>query len=106
MVPAGPKSYMKRLLSAIDAMLAAEKEQGVEGNVKITNCWTSGLTKPLGPNPAGKSTIYAPFQTMENWIKDPSLVEYKPKTVSSAEELAKVIDSRWVHCMNAQIPWK
>jgi hypothetical protein len=97
------EKQMKMLLSAIDAMLAAEKEQGVEGTVKITSCWTSGLSTPLGPNPYG-TTIWGPFTTVENWIKDTSLVDYTPKTVSM-DEFTKAIDSRWVHCMNVQIPW-
>lgn len=92
---------VKRIISAVDGLLAAEKELGVKGTVNLTSCFTTAITKPLGPGP---SSIYHGFNSMENWIKNTSLVDYKPRS-GTIEELAKAIDSRWVHCINAQIPW-
>jgi len=38
-------------------------------------------------------------------MQTPALVEYTPRSGSMAD-LAKELDSRWVHCINAQIPWE
>merc|ERR1719251_128596 len=42
---------------------------------------------------------------MDMWIKTPTLVDYTPRS-GSAAELAGELDRRWVHCVNAQIPWE
>lgn len=98
-----PKQQVLRIISAVDGLIAAEKSQNVKSTVKLTSCFTTALASPLG---GGDNTIYHGFSSMENWIKQPSLVDYTPESVGSATDLAKEIDRRWIHCMNAQIPWK
>lgn len=94
---------IKRIISAVDGLLAAEQKAGVQGHVNLTSCFTTALAQPLG---GGPSTIYHGFSSMEAWLKDTSLVDYKPRSKASLLDLAQDIDSRWVHCMNAQIPWR
>ena len=48
--------------------------------------------------------MYHGFSSIEAWIKNPGLVPYTPRSMTTAQ-LAAAIDSRWVHCANAQIPW-
>lgn len=94
--------YVKRIVSAVDGLLAAEQDQGVKGNVNLTNCFTEGTAKPLGND---SPSVYHGFSSMEAWIKDPSLIDYVPKSTPSLTALAREVDLRWVHCVNAQVPW-
>jgi len=94
--------YIKRIVSAVDGLLAAEQSQGVKGNVNLTNCFTEGTAKPLGND---SPSVYHGFSSMEAWIKDPSLIDYVPKSTPSLTALAREVDLRWVHCVNAQVPW-
>jgi hypothetical protein len=94
---------VKRLISAMDGMFKAEQMRNVQGTVNLTSCFTTAMATPLG---GGKDTIYHGFTSMENWIKNTSLVDYQPRSAATAQELAKEIDRRWIHCINAQIPWK
>ena len=48
--------------------------------------------------------MYHGFSSIEAWIKNPGLVPCTPRSMTTAQ-LAAAIDSRWVHCANAQIPW-
>lgn len=97
-----PAKQVKRLISAVDGMMAAEKKLNVTGTVNLTSCFTTALASPLGGGPA---TIYHGFSSMEAWIKKPRLINYTTRSVASIEELARLIDRRWVHCLNAQMPW-
>jgi len=94
--------YVKRIISAVDGLLAAEASLGVKGNVNLTNCFTTAIAKPLGSD---SSSVYHGFSSMEAWIKDTSLIDYVPKSTPSLAALAQEVDRRWVHCVNAQIPW-
>merc|ERR1719195_863203 len=78
---------VKRLISAADALFAAERDAGVAGNVNLTSCFTTAIAKPLG---GGPYTIYHGFSSMEAWIKDPALAHYSPHSGSLAD-LAKAI---------------
>lgn len=98
-----PDKQVKRIISAVDGLLAAEKKLGVKGGVHLTSCFSTALAGPLG---GGAATIYHGFSSIEAWIKNPSLVPYTPQSMSSVQDLAAEIDKRWIHCMNAQIPWK
>lgn len=95
---------VKRLISAIDGLLAAEKLNGVQGGgVNLTSCFTTAIAEPLGPGP---KSIYHGFSSMENWIRNSSLVQYVPRSRASPQDLANEVNKRWIHCINAQIPWK
>jgi len=93
---------VKRLISAADGLLAAERAAHITGSVNLTSCFTTALSPPLG---GGPPTIYHGFSSMEAWIKNPSLVEYEPRS-GTIEDLASAINQRWVHCVNAQISWE
>jgi len=97
-----PARQVKRIISAVDALLAAEKEASVDGSVNLTSCFTTAIAPPLG---GGPWTVYHGFSSIEDWLQNSSLVQYKPRSGSLAD-LARAIDKRWVHCVNAQIPWE
>jgi len=97
------KQYVKRIISAVDGLLAAERDVGVKGNVNLTSCFTTAIATPLG---GGVATVYHGFSSMEAWMKDPLLVPYAPQSGMSIKQLTEEVNRRWVHCMNAQIPWK
>lgn len=93
---------VKRIISAVDGLLMAEKAAGVRGTVNLTSCFTTAIAQPLGDGP---SSVYHGFSSMQYWIDHPSSVTYTPK-FGSMTDLAREIDRRWMHCVNAQIPWK
>lgn len=97
-----PARQVKRIISAVDALLVAEKESKVTGSVNLTSCFTTAIAPPLG---GGPWTVYHGFSSIEDWIRDPSLVQYTPRSGSLAD-LVQAIDKRWVHCVNVQIPWE
>jgi len=97
-----PVRQVKRLISAADALLAAEKAAQVSGSVNLTSCFTTAMAPTFG---GGPWTIYHGFLSMEKWIKTPALVDYTPRS-GSITDLARELDRRWVHCVNAQIPWE
>jgi hypothetical protein len=97
------EKQVKRIISSVDGLLYAEKMFGVNGTVNLTSCFTTALATPLG---GGAATIYHGFSSVEAWIKNTSLVDYTPRSVGSSQDLAEEIDRRWIHCMNAQMPWK
>lgn len=90
---------VKRLISAADALLAAEQAAHVPGTVNLTSCFTAAMAQPLG---GGDWLVSHGFHSMDAWIKTPSLVEYTPRSAASLADLAKAIDQRWIHCVNAQ----
>ena len=104
MVPTS-EAGVKRIISAADGLLAAEKAAHITGSVNLTSCFTTALAQGLGGGPESPWTIYHGFVSMEAWMKDPSLVEYTPRSGSVAD-LVRAIDQRWIHCVNAQIPWE
>lgn len=100
------KQYVKRIISAVDGLLAAEKDVGVKGNVNLTSCFTTAIAIPLGSSSQADATIYHGFSSMEAWMRDPLLVPYAPRSGFTIKGLTEEVNRRWVHCMNAQIPWK
>lgn len=96
-----PPAQVKRIISAVDGLLDAEQAAGISTPVNMTSCFTTAIAAPLG---GGDATVYHGFSSMEAWLKDNTLVQYTPKKRSIAD-LASAINSRWIHCVNAQIPW-
>jgi hypothetical protein len=98
------KGQVMRLISAVDGLLAAEEKQfGNAGGVNLTSCFSTAKVSPLSGGPA---TVYHGFSSMEAWIKNPSLVPYQVRSsVKTPQKLAAAIDQRWIHCLNAQIPF-
>merc|ERR1712087_625687 len=98
-----PVRQVKRLISAADAVFAAEQTAQIRGNVNLTSCFTTALAPTFGGEDQ-PWTIYHGFLSMDRWIQTPTLVDYTPRSGSVAD-LAEELDRRWVHCVNAQIPW-
>jgi len=99
----GQACGLKAALSALDGVLAAERELGITNvnRVKLTVAWSFGLRESIDGKVSGPG-IYG-FQNIVAGIQDPSLAGYTPR--SSAEDLAEAFRSRWVHCVNTQSPW-
>jgi len=93
---------VKAALSALDGVLAAEREAKVDpGRVRLTVTWSFGMM----PSIDGKEN--APgmfgFQDMVAVIADNSLAHYNPR--SSQAELEHAFRTRWMHGLNTQAPW-
>jgi len=99
----GQACGLKAALSALDGVLAAERELGIANvsRVKLTVAWSFGLRTSIDGKVSGPG-IYG-FQNIVAGIQDPSLAGYHPR--SSAEELAEAFRTRWVHCVNTNSPW-
>jgi len=93
---------VKKVLSAMEGVLAAEKEMGVKpGIVNLTTTWSFAMATSIDGKVTGPG-IFG-FQDMIAGTANPSLAQYTPKT--SQAELAAAFRDRWVHGMNTQAPW-
>lgn len=98
----GGQCRVKAALSALDGVLAAEREAGVPaGRVKLTVTWSFAMATSIDGTVTGPG-IFG-FQDIVAGIKDPNLAEYKPR--SSPAQLRDAFDQRWVHGFNTQAPW-
>jgi len=99
----GAACGLKATLSALDGVLAAEREMGLANasRVKLTVAWSFALRTSIDGKVSGPG-IYG-FQNIVAGIQDPSVAGYAPR--SSLEELAAAFRTRWVHCVNTQAPW-
>jgi len=98
----GPKDRVRVMLSALDGVLAAEREAGVApGRVKLTVTWSFGMRESVDGKLVGPGTFG--FQDTVAGIADPQIADYTP--VSTREELQEAFRTRWVHGMNVQDPW-
>lgn len=100
--PAGAWCRVKAALSALDGVLAAERQARVDpGRVRLTVTWSFGMM----PSIDGKE--HAPgmfgFEDMVAGIADPSLAHYEPR--SSLAQLQHAFKTRWMHGVNTQAPW-
>jgi hypothetical protein len=101
-VPAGPWCRVKAALSALDGVLAAEREAGVAaGSVKLTVTWSFALRESIDGVVTGPGVFG--FQDMVAGIKDPSIAHYVPR--SSHEDMKEAFKTRWMHGVNTQSPW-
>jgi hypothetical protein len=93
---------VKKALSAMEGFIAAEKEMNITpGRVKLTITWSFGVATSVDGNVTGPG-VYG-FQDMVAGTADPSLAHYTPRT--SAAEIKKAFDARWIHSLNTQSPW-
>jgi len=100
--PAGARCRVKAVLSALDGVLAAEREAGVSpGRVKLTVTWSFAMATSIDGNVTGPA-IFG-FQDVVAGIRDPGLAGYTPR--SNRSELQDAFDKRWVHGFNTQAPW-
>merc|ERR1712214_134430 len=98
----GAACRVKAAISALDGVLAAEKEAGVgAGRVMFTVTWSFAMRESIDGKVEGPG-IYG-FQDMVAVLDDPKVAHYTPR--SSLEELQEAFKTRWVHGLNTQSPW-
>lgn len=97
------KCRVKAALSAMDGMLAAEKEANVNpGKVNITVAWSAQQLTSIDGKV--KSAIgYYGFQDMVAGTANPAIAGYTPRT--PAAELLAAFNDRWTHSVNVQSDW-
>jgi len=100
--PPGAWCRVKAAVSALDGVLAAEKEAGVEaGRVNFTVAWSFAMLRSIDGKVFGPGTFG--FQDMVAVTADASIVNYEPR--ASQAELQEAFNTRWVHSLNTQSPW-
>jgi len=100
--PRGSWCHVKAAISALDGVLAAEREAGVAaGRVKFTVAWSFAMRESIDGKVTGPGNFG--FQDMVAVIEDPKIAHYTPRT--SLGELQEAFKTRWVHCLNTQAPW-
>ncbi|CAE7679015.1 unnamed protein product [Symbiodinium microadriaticum] len=93
---------VKAAISALDGVLAAEDFAGVApGRVHLTVTWSFAMRTSIDDVVQGPGTFG--FQDMLAVVKDPSLVDYTPRTPLS--RIQSEFEKRWVHGLNTQSPW-
>jgi len=93
--------HARAAISALDGVLAAEREAGVEpGDVRLSIAWSNAPGTSLDGKVSGFA-IWA-FQDMASCVKDPSLASYTPRT--SQALLEEAYKTRWAHSINVQTP--
>merc|ERR1711979_99737 len=102
MGPQGGWCRVKASVSALDGVLAAEREKGIEaGRVRLAVTWsfatkTSVDGKVSGPGNYG-------FQDMVAVIQNPQIAHYTPR--ASLDDLREAFRTRWMHGLNTKSPW-
>jgi len=97
----GPTAHARSLVSALDGVLAAERESGVEaGRVKLSIAWSNSPGQSLDGKVSGFA-IWA-FQDVAFSIYNPAKLQYSPRTPQAVMEEA--FRTRWAHSINVQTP--
>jgi len=97
----GPTAHLKSALSAMDGVLAAEREAGVKpGRVRLSIAWSNAPGESLDKKVSGFA-IWA-FQDIVAGVADPSIVGYEPRTPQKL--MQKAYKTRWAHGINVQTP--
>jgi len=100
--PGSAPSRVRRALSALEGLLDAEKDAGIEpGRVKLTVTWNFAESTSIDGKVTGPG-VYG-FQDMVAATANPSLAGYTPRT--SVLELSDAFKNRWIHGLNVQAPW-
>jgi len=100
--PHGSWCRVKAVLSAMDGVLAAEREAGVSpGKVKLAVTWSFASKASIDGKVSGPG-IFG-FQDMVAGIADPQIAKYSPRT--SMKQLEEAFRNRWVHAFNTRSPW-
>merc|ERR1712127_321219 len=100
--PQGAWCRVKAAVSALDGVLAAEKEAGVEaGRVKFTVTWSFATRASIDGKLSGPGNYG--FQDMVAVIENPQIAKYTPRT--ALDDLQEAFRTRWVHGLNTKSPW-
>lgn len=94
---------VKAVLSALDGLLAAERDAGISpGRVRLTTAWSFAAFDSIDGS-CKKCPGYFGFHDVKAIIKDPSLAKYKPR--SSSQALNEAYQKRWVNVLNVAAPF-
>lgn len=97
----GKTVHAKAMVSALDGVLAAEREAGVRaGRVKLSIAWSNAPGTSLDGKVTGLA-IWA-FHDVAITIANPAIVQYTPHTPQA--ELDEAFRTRWAHGINVQTP--
>merc|ERR1719277_1532263 len=97
----GRAVHARAAISALDGVLAAEREAGVApGRVKLSIAWSNAPGTSLDGEVTGFA-IWA-FQDVASCVAKPALANYTPRTPQHLMEEA--YRTRWVHSINVQTP--
>jgi len=93
---------IRLVLSALDGVLAAEREAGVvAGRTRLTVTWSFAMHDALDGSFTG--VTHWGFRDTKTGMSNPALAGYNPR--SSRAELMHAFETRWVHGLNTQAPW-
>lgn len=93
---------VKKALSSLEGVLAAEEEAGVSaGRELFTITWSFAIFTSLDGKVKGPG-IFG-FQDMVAGVANPSLAQYTPR--GPVKRLQDAFAKRWVHSLNTQSPW-
>lgn len=96
------KCRVKAALSALDGLLAAEKEAGITGTLpNLTISWSFDVQTSIDGKVSGEG--YYGFQDMIAGTANPSIADYSPQT--GADVLAAAFTARWVHSVSSHAPY-
>jgi len=93
---------VKAAISALDGLLAAEREANISGRVNLTTTWSFAALDSIDGK-CKNCPGYFGFQDMLAVIENVSIAHYKPRT--PAKDLADSFHRRWVNALNVQAPW-
>lgn len=93
---------VKAVISALDGLLAAEQEAGMEpGRVKLTVTWSFAMRTSIDGLVEGPGTFG--FQDMVAAVANPSIANYTPRM--NLTLIQESFQKRWIHGLNTQAPW-
>jgi len=99
----GAVGRIKLVLSALDGVLAAEKEAGVvAGRTQLTVSWSFAKHDTLDGSTSTWVTHWG-FRDTKTGMSNPAVAGYNPRC--SRAELMHAFETRWVHNVNTQAPW-
>lgn len=94
---------VKAALSALDGILSAEQEAGVDpSGVNLTVVWSSTIKDSIDGK-IKQAIAYFGFQDMMVGTANPSIAGYSPRSGKTA--LKDAFQKRWVHGMSTHSPW-
>merc|ERR1711994_520129 len=100
--PQGAWCRVKAAISALDGVLAAEKEAGVSaGRVRFTVTWSFATRESIDGEQRGPGNYG--FQDMVAVFQNPQIAKYTPRTPLG--DLQEAFRTRWVHGLNTKSPW-
>merc|ERR1712165_661963 len=100
--PQGGWCRVKASVSALDGVLAAEREKGIEaGRVRLGVTWSFATKTSIDGKVSGPGNYG--FQDMVAVMQNPQIAHYTPR--ASLGDLQEAFRTRWMHGLNTKSPW-